>query len=393
MDHLGGVPGRDGRFREVLRRRPAAHPAGPAARLAVDMIISTIAIVFGLGLVWAGSVSSIVAGVLMIGLGGLYAVTRVQQFGLAVRARRLPAEGTGLAWVEGPARVVHRSRAAGFLEVAGERFDLNDCGGPIQQMRLVKAITGPTVARAWFLPGRGLADPVLVRIYVRPRTDDELRADVRDLEARFAANAAAGRVRPDREQEFVADLPAMRAGFAPGASPQARKVALRRLVRYQRLVPGRGPPPPPPPAAVGRPGGTPRPPVPREVVHAFRLWRVVGGTGLMLAGVPLVLIALGAPGTAATVVALAVLAVYSGIVLYLARRMLDGARFGRAGVAVTGGLWGLLLIVVGLYNLGGDAPFWSVRFWALLALALGATAAIATVLMFRPRAAAYFRSG
>jgi hypothetical protein len=113
----------------------------------------------------------------------------------------------------------------------------------------------------------------------------------------------------------------------------------------------------------------------------------------MLAGVPLVLIALGAPGTAATVVALAVLAVYSGIVLYLARRMLDGARFGRAGVAVTGGLWGLLLIVVGLYNLGGDAPFWSVRFWALLALALGATAAIANVLMFRPRAAAYFRSG
>jgi hypothetical protein len=84
---------------------------------------------------------------------------------------------------------------------------------------------------------------------------------------------------------------------------------------------------------------------------------------------------------------------FLGSIFLFARGMVVGKRRDRIGVAVVGGAWGLLMLTVGLYNAFGDAPFWSVRFWAILALLQAAAIAAAVVLMFRPNANAYFARG
>jgi hypothetical protein len=84
---------------------------------------------------------------------------------------------------------------------------------------------------------------------------------------------------------------------------------------------------------------------------------------------------------------------FLGSIFLFARGMVVGKRRDRIGVAVVGGAWGLLMLTVGLYNAFGDVPFWSVRFWAVLALLQAAAIAAAVVLMFRPNANAYFAPG
>lgn len=147
----------------------------------------------------------------------------------------------------------------------------------------------------------------------------------------------------------------------------------------------------------------PEPPV--EVLRAYRLWMVAVRVGLVLPVLILIpiyvvvrygpdpLSYLASVSFADLAVLLVVVLGFVGTIWFSARRMRVGDRRGRIGVAVVGGIWGLLMLLVGLYNAFGDAPFWSVRFWALLALVQAGAIVAAEVSMFRPGANAYFGRG
>lgn len=386
-------------FREVARVRSSAHPTGPRVRLVLAVLGGVAMAVFGILVLLSGNWFGIVLGVLMIAAGPVSVVGGIQQYRLAVHALGLPADGAGLSMVEGPVRWVRTDGSADDLGVGGQQFALSNSAGLGRQLRRLRREPGPTTARAWYLPGAGLADPVLVRLDARPRSEAELLGDLEGLQRRFHTAADAFDVRWDRYEDFKAELPAMKAGLASGASGAARATAARRLVHFQEQLGSRGQDQDQP-SAVLEPHRSfssaepPRQPLPGAVRWSFRLWRAVGVLGLIPLVVVLVVTLYGVPVSApadqSILVGIAVLAVvtaFSCAILYFARRALAGRRRARTVLAVVGGIWGALLLMTALANARADESV----FWAVLALAQVEAIVAAIVLMYLPDAGRYFR--
>jgi hypothetical protein len=386
-------------FREVARMRSSAHPTGPKVRLVLAVLGGVALAVFGILVLLSGDWFGIVLGVFMIAAGPVSIVSGIQQHRLAVHALGLAADGVGLSMVEGPVRWVRTDGSADDLEVGDQRFDLSNSAGLGRQLRKLRREPGPTTARAWYLPGSGLADPVLVRLDARSRSEAELMGDLTDLQHRFHTAADAIDVRWDRYEDFIAELPAMKAGFADDASATARAAAARRLVHFQEQLGSRGQEHDQLPDVIGPRRSSPsaqppRPPLPAAVRWSFRLWKAVGVLGLIPLGVVLFVTLYGVPVSApadqSILVGIAVLAVvtaFSCAILYFARRTLAGRRRARTVLAVVGGIWGVLLFMIALANARSDE---SVP-WAVLALAQVEAIVAAIVLMYLPEASRYFR--
>ncbi|MFC5993562.1 hypothetical protein ACFQE5_04945 [Pseudonocardia hispaniensis] len=146
-----------------------------------------------------------------------------------------------------------------------------------------------------------------------------------------------------------------------------------------------------------------RPDTPGAVRWSYRLWMLAVCLGFVLPGLVLLIVYLwwrsgftlplgdNSPSSLLGLVAVVlVMLIFLGSIRHYARRMSAGERHGRVRVAVVGGIWGLLMLVVGFYNAFGDAPFGSVRIWGLLALAQVAAIVLACALMFSPHANVYF---
>lgn len=198
------------------------HPAAPGAR---GVPIGG----------WFGDVLGVGMGVLLLLTAAVVALGGVHRFRLARNYRRLPADGSGLTMVEGPVSWVrYRNRLSDSLVVGDQQFSLTLLRGPLAWRNLTRALPVPAVGRAWFVSSTGMADPILVRLDARARTDAELLADLQDLERRFAETAAADSARPDRYRRLIAALPTLRAGFQPGAPVSARVTAAAELDRWKR---------------------------------------------------------------------------------------------------------------------------------------------------------------
>jgi hypothetical protein len=383
-------------FREVARMRSSAHPTGPKIRLVLAVLGGIALAAVGILALLSGDWFGIVLGVLMIAAGPVSVVGGIQQHRLAVHALGLPADGAGLPMVEGPVRWVRTDGSADDLEVGDQRFVLSNSAGLGRQLRKLRREPGPTTARAWYLPGSELADPVLVRLDARPRSEAELLDDLTDLQRRFHTAADAIDVRWDRYEDFIAELPAMKVGLAADAPATARAAAAQRLVHFQEQLGSRGQEQDQPPDVIGprRSSPSPEPPLPGAVRWSFRLWKAVGVLGLIPLGVVLFVTVYGVPVSApadqSILVGFAVLTVvtaFSCAILYFARRMLAGRKRARTVIAVVGGIWGVLLFMIALSSARADE---SVP-WAVFALAQVEAIVAAIVLMYLPGTSRYFR--